>query len=61
MKTSKEEADNIINEARLNTIYKLKTIEEQIKALKERDKQWEDAIDKCTPDGSVKTIKKHLA
>jgi len=28
--------------------------------LKERDKQWEDAIDKCTPDGSIKIIKKYL-
>lgn len=26
-------------------------------AIQERDKQWEDAIDKCTLDGSVKIIK----
>ena len=29
-------------------------------ALKERDKQWEDAIDECTPDGSLKIIKKKM-
>lgn len=29
-------------------------------AIRKRDRQWEDAIDKCTPDGSVKIIKENL-
>jgi len=29
-------------------------------AIKKRDKQWEDAIDECCPDGSVKIIRRKL-
>ena len=43
----------------IDTTRKLCEKEKDIE-LKERDKQWEDAIDKCTADGSIKIIKKHL-